>query len=227
MEYYKATIYKKGVVLLITLFFITAISVLILKNLKDNEELIDVVAINSTLTQINITIENVNSEIMKFFKKQHSDNNIDMLLDNIPEILPLRYGNVDLKIFLKEETFDGVYNLNDENLSQNIDELFNQNVDYKYDFLELFLPKYRKEFGKFTNQKQVNFFIEQYKKETKDEVIDNIKDNFTFIDYENNESVRYISCRYIVDVNGIKSNVDMVFKIGETKPLKLDVSFKR
>ena len=48
---------KKSIILLITLFLISAISILILENLKKTDELLDQIAFDKSLSQVQITIE--------------------------------------------------------------------------------------------------------------------------------------------------------------------------
>jgi hypothetical protein len=213
---------KKGVVLLITLFFIMIILAIIAKNLEDTDEFMDEVGVNSSLSQLNITINNVNTQIMKIIKKIDEDGHLDDVLSVI-ETIPLSYGNVKVLINLEEYSSEGNYNLNDVNLSQNLDSLFVENVLYQYDFFEVYLKNYRKEYGKFTNLKQVNYFLNEYQKETRDDMIHNIKDNFTYIINDSNST--YLNCNYTVDINNIKSDVNMIFT-ADGKIADLDISFK-
>jgi type III secretory pathway component EscR len=213
---------KKGVVLLITLFFIMIILAIIAKNLEDTDEFMDEVGVNSSLSQLNITINNVNTQIMKIIKKIDENGHLDDVLSVI-ETIPLSYGNVKVLINLEEYSNEGNYNLNDVNLSQNLDSLFVENVLYQYDFFEVYLKNYRKEYGKFTNLKQVNYFLNEYQKETRDDMIHNIKDNFTYVTNDSNST--YLNCNYTVDINNIKSDVNMIFT-ADGKIADLDISFK-
>jgi type III secretory pathway component EscR len=106
---------------------------------------------------------------------------------------------------------------------KNLDSLFVENVLYQYDFFEVYLKNYRNEYGKFTNLKQVNYFLNEYQKETRDDMIHNIKDNFTYIINDSNST--YLNCNYTVDINNIKSDVNMIFT-ADGKIADLDISFK-
>jgi hypothetical protein len=214
---------KKGVVLLITLFFIMIILAIIAKNLEDTDEFMDEVGVNSSLSQLNITINNVNTQIMKIIKKIDEDGHLDDVLSVI-ETIPLSYGNVKVLINLEEYNNEGSYNLYDKNESLRYklskfsdDSLFNENIIDKYT-LENMLIK-----NKPTTKKQINFIIENYQKETRDDMIHNIKDNFTYIINDSNST--YLNCNYTVDINNIKSDVNMIFT-ADGKIADLDISFK-
>lgn len=223
MTHPKDLMYKKGVVLLITLFFIMAITAIIAKNLKSTDEFIDEVAISSSLTQLHFTIENVNNQIAQIIKQINDKGILDEILSSL-DTIPLNYGNV--KILLDMEQYDATsyYNLNDVNLSKKTDELFQQNVLSQYDFFEVYLKKYKKEYGEFKNKRQISYFIEEYQKNTKDDTIFNIKDKFTHIHSDLNTT--YISCDYLIDVQNIKSQVNMVFT-ADGKVVNMDISFKQ
>jgi hypothetical protein len=196
---------------------------IIAKNLENTDEFMDEVGVNSSLSQLNITINNVNTQIMKIIKKIDENGHLDDVLSVI-ETIPLSYGNVKVLINLEEYSNEGNYNLNDVNLSQNLDSLFVENVLYQYDFFEVYLKNYRKEYGKFTNQKQVNYFLNEYQKETRDDMIHNIKDNFTYVTNDSNST--YLNCNYTVDINNIQSDVNMIFSTDGKDEVDLDISFK-
>ena len=215
---------KKGIVLLITLFFISAISLLILQNLKDSENFFKIINTNTSLTQTQISIKNVNDEIMGFFKKNKDD--IDDILEKLPPTIPLEL-NDDLHININlEQYFIEDYIMIDDLNSTNTTEEFNLNVDYKYTFFEI-LNKNKKLLngGKFTNQKQINSIIDEYIKETKDRRILEIKDKFNYGSFDNNDSSVYLNCNYELDISDIKSFVNMVFKVGETNTTKFEFYF--
>jgi hypothetical protein len=223
MIYSKQVIYKKGVILLITLFFIMAITAIIVKNLQDTEEFIDEVAVNSSLSQLNITINNVNSEIMRVVKKINDEGNLEDILSSL-ETIPLNYGNVKVLINLEEYTNDGKYNLYDANASFiykldrfSDDQMFTQNVIDKYTLENMFMKQ------KPTNKRQIDFVIDNYIKETRDDVIVNVKENFVYHTMDTNST--YINCKYKIDINNIKSDVNMIFAIGG-KVVDMDVTFK-
>ncbi len=209
---------KKGVVLLITLFFITAISVLILKNLDDSEKFIDEVSQDVSLTQINITNKNVQDEVIKLVNKYHD--NIDELLEISSLGIPFDYG--DIKLFIKIEDYEFKdCNLNDvsntEQLYSKCSTFTTENILYSYEFIEQ-LKKYKPKDG-FKNQKQIEFFLDKYKLSTKDEKIDEVRENLEFLKMPDSEttSIRYLKCSFNIDIDNIKAISEFVFKVGQTK----------
>lgn len=102
---------RKGIVLLITIFFISAISILILQNIKDAEQLLDNSSYNSDLAQVQIAIQNIKNEIPKFFTK--NKDNIDAILKKA-SVIPFTYGNVD--IILNIEKYGSAENINESKL---------------------------------------------------------------------------------------------------------------
>ena len=215
---------KKSIVLLITLFFISAISILILQNLKDSEEFLNVVDFDTKLSQTKISIQNLNSEVMKFFK---TNNNIDEIIKQLPIDLPLTLDkNVDLIIHIEQYFPEDYISLNDINQS-NLPDEFNANIDYKYTFFQI-LNKNKKILEaphKITNQKQVDFIINQYITQTKDDRILNIKDKFSYGKFDNNESSIYLKCKYNINLKDIKSQIDLIFKVGELSPTQFEFNF--
>ena len=208
---------KKAIILLITLFFVSAVSILILKNLNDSEKFFKVIQISTSLTQTNITVKNVQKEILKLFKKEKD--NTDKLFKFLPETLPLQFENIRLTIKINEINYKDYYNLNDKLLNKKTDDEFNKNVNYTYDFFSLINKQ------KITNFRQIDYIIDDYIRITKDKDILNIKDKFTYLDMNDTNST-YVSCKYDIDVSGLKSHVDMIFKVGETKTMSYDFYLK-
>ena len=208
---------QKAIILLITLFFISAISILILKNLNDSEKFFKVIQTSTALTQTNITINNIKNEILTLFKKEK--NNLDKVFEFLPEILPLEFENIKSIISINQIYPKDYYNLNDKLLNTKIDDEFKQNVNYTYDFFSLIKKR------KITNYRQINYIIDEYITLTKDDKITNIQDKFIYFDM-NDTNATYVSCKYDIDVSGLKSHVNMIFKASDTKPLSLDIYFK-
>ncbi len=205
---------KKGVVLLITLFFITAISVLILKNLDDSEKFIDEVSQDVSLTQINITNKNVQAEVIKLVNSYQD--NIDELLEIASAGVPFEYGNIKLFVNI-EEMILGDCDINkiknQEDLYSICSDAITQHISYPYDFVEQ-LNKIKSANG-FKNQKQIEFFLQKYQNITKDEKIMDIKDSFGFMNISSDSGDnRYIKCSFDIDVDNIKAKNSFVFKVG-------------
>ena len=137
------------------------------------------------------------------------------MADNIP----LEFENIRLNISINEINYKDYYNLNDKLLKQKIDDEFNKNINYTYDFFLLINKQ------KITSFRQIDYIINDYITLTKDKNILNIKDKFTYLDMNDTNST-YVSCKYDIDISGLKSHTDMIFKVGEKKPMSFDFYFK-
>ena len=199
---------KKGIVLLITIFFIAAISILILQNLQNTEKYLDTISFDTKLSQTQITMDNIQKEIPKFFKK-HKDE-IDTLLENT-EILPLSFGNVNVLLNIEEfvePQFD-INNLTDQLMAEDD---FVMNVNYKFKFKEMVDKRKENQF-KYENNKQIQQTIQEYIKVTQDTDILKIKDEFTFIKKPAADT-RLIKCNYTLKVdNQNSSEAEFIFDL--------------
>jgi len=207
---------KKGIVLLITLFFISSISLLILQNLDDSEEFIKNASYDSTLTQLKLTSKNVQDEIINLISK--NKDNIDEILEVSSSGIPLNYGYVDINITLEPYDIEKCYlndinNINDINNKCNVEII--DNISYPYDFINI-LKKYKKQ---LSNKQQVDYFINDYKYQTKDANIDKVKEEFGYIKQDGNTTNNYLKCNYNVVVNGTKASCEFVFKIASSTPI--------
>jgi len=207
---------KKSIVLLISLLFISAISLLILDNLKDSEKFISISQNNSNLTQTNITILNLNAELKKLL------NNVDKkYFDEIFEKLQFvsSFGNVVISNIKFYE-----YNLNDKydiqkNYNSTSDLDIIENINYKYDLYELAKNK------SILNNRQVDNIIDEYVRLTSDKKILNIKDKFTFKLKDYNSSKTYLSYNYDLQINNINSHIDVIFEHKSKKNIYFDFYF--
>ncbi len=201
---------KKSIVLLITLFFISAISVLILQNLKDTEDFLDEISSQSSLSQVQITINNINTEIPKYLKS--NSDNIDDILANAKAV-PLQFGNVDILLSIEEYILPQFYinNLTDDMMAE--DDFMN-NINYQYDFLEI-VKKNNKKKDKYKNNNQIQHTIQEYIKLTKDSDILNIKDEFTYI--KEDENITLIQCDYSLSIDDKNCSVSFIFDLGTSK----------
>ena len=207
---------KKSIVLLISLLFISAISLLILDNLKDSEKYINISQNNSNLTQTNVTILNLNNEMKKLLNKINK-NDLDEIFDKLKFIPP--FGNVIISNIELEQ-----YNLEDKyDIQKNYSETTNtniiENIDYRYDLYEISKKKI------ISNYRQVENIINEYIKLTGDNKILNIKDQFTFKLKDYNSTKTYISYNYDLKINNINSHIDIVFEHKSNKDIFYDFYF--
>ena len=107
-------------ILLITLFFISALSVLILKNLDDSEQFIKATALDNTLIQLKITSRNIEDQVRKLIKKYN--NNIDDVVKITQNGIPMNLKGIDMLI--KLEYYNDIdCNINDINKSTSFSEI--------------------------------------------------------------------------------------------------------
>ena len=196
---------RKSIVLLITLFFITTISILILQNLKDTDRFLDNISSDSSLSQIQITIENVQSEIPKFFKK--NEDNLEQILENSSAV-PLSFGNVDLLLNIEEYEMPQ-FNINELNATVTSTSSFSNNINYQYDFLELVKAN-----KPYSSRDQIEQTISEYIKKTKDKEILNIKDEFTYFSDKNVSKL--IKCDYSIKVGDTSSEISFIFDLNSS-----------
>jgi len=205
--------------------FITAISVLILKNLKDSEKFFNVIGTNIDLVQTQITITNVNEEIMSFFKDK-KDEDISSFLEQIPENIPfIISNNIKVIITIQEYKNDNLHYLNNMTSGYSKNN-FLLNIDYANVFFDIveekkkILSKNKSNLNLISSKQQITSIIDEYIAKTRDTRILNIKDNFTHFPIPEDSNDTFISCKYDININNINSSVDMVFKVGDTNTTK-------
>ncbi|MEA2017564.1 MAG: hypothetical protein U9N59_03870, partial [Campylobacterota bacterium] len=199
-----------------------------LKNLEDSESFIKEISLDDRLIQNKITIQNVQNEIIKLFNKYNENDKVDDILEVTSIGVPFDYGNIGLTIIL-EEYFISECNINllksEELITSKCGEDTLNNILYPYEFIQK-QKKYKKEYKTFKSQNQIDFFIDEYIKETRDDKIYQIRDQFTFISTDTNDTdSRYIKCQYDITSEDINSSVDFIFKIGESDPISFGYKF--
>ena len=200
---------KKSIVLLISLLFITAISLIILKNIEHSEKLISYSNATSSLVQIQKSIDNIDQEIEKLFTK--SGYEMDQIFELIPETLPLSYGNINANISLELLEPSLHYTL-DANTTNNIAEYDLAYVVDPYSFSNMVAKK------NATNQQQVDTLIDEYADYIRDDRIYEIKDKFVPFKIDDNGS--YIRSNYSVSINNVSAKVSSVLQIVDGKAQK-------
>jgi hypothetical protein len=203
---------KKSIVLLITLLFISILSVLILKNMDDSQKLIKSASFDKSISQVLVTIENINQEIPRFLQK--NKDNIDDILAQT-SVLPFNFNNVDILLNISEYT-PKEFNLNHlpKDIRSNSD--FLNNVGFSYEFFQIVNNH------KYTNQREVDQVIDQYIYQTNDTNILNIKDKFGFIDDKNVSTL--IECDYSINVDDINLSASLIFDLNSSQVKAFDVA---
>ena len=209
---------KQSIVLLITLSFITAISLIMLKNLNDSEKFIKEVSFTSDLAQIKIAHSNIQDEIIKYLNKNKDKSDIiDGIIEIVEMGIPLEYGDLSVTFNLDDFAPLDCY-LNDiktvEQLTTKCGEEMVDNITYPYEFIDK-LKKYKP----FSSKYQIDYFLDDYIQDTKDDKIYLVKNDFEFLKIDSNSSFRYLECNYDISLENIESSGKFIFKLGETTPL--------
>lgn len=108
---------KKGIVLLVTLFFIMAITILILANLSDTKNYLDKKSLKFTKIQMLYYVNNIKNEILKEIKNISGDNlnryyNMNFFYDieNIKINIKLQeYNKYNINLFRSKDEKDYFY----------------------------------------------------------------------------------------------------------------------
>jgi len=184
---------KKSIVLLLTLFIITAISLIILTFLKENEKIISYSFFDKDLAQINLLIKDINKEILAYMKKTGDD-----LDEELPANLPFDLKGIKLNFDLELTNFEDNIVIN-KNLFKNLqnNEIILENVEFLYDFTQIFKNK------NITSFYQINYLIDKYKKITNDKKILNIKDLLIYPKIKNSKYKLF----YTIDSNDNKADI--------------------
>ncbi len=180
---------------------------LVFQNLKDSKKFLDQVSYESSLSQLQITIDNIKEEIPKYFKKNKED--VETILENSQSV-PLKFGNVNVLLSITKYDLPQ-FDINNLNALLISSDDFSNNINYKYDFLQI-IDEHKKD-GNYTNNSQVSQTIEEYIKLTKDKDILKIKDDFTFIKDAN---ITLLKCDCELKVDAINSNISFVFDLNSS-----------
>lgn len=169
---------RKGVVLFISLLFIAAISLLILKNLEDTDSYISEQNSKFTKTQMMMYLNNAKDEISKALSKNQNNKIKSYLNIDYPIILQ------DAEITIRLQEYDK-YNINllrsDDKKAYIYIQSFLENNDI-YD-IETF--KYIiKDSKEIKTNKQLDELINNFSKQTYKNQILGVKDYLGFMDYD-------------------------------------------
>lgn len=211
---------KKGIVLLITLFFITAISLLVLKNLSDTDEFLENDNLISNNTQVLIGVKNTQKEVSKLLVKYKDDVNEALENELLSSTIPISIEELDIKFSIKKSEKIDINKMKKED-SKVVENLFLENdiFDYTY-FKEIYTQKLQEGLARVDTSKQVDDIISTFIKETENKKIEDIRDYLGFIDKENLYELN-------VFVNFLKSSARAYYLLDEEGKVQyFDISFK-
>ena len=185
---------KKSIVLLISLFFIAAVSLLIMKNLEDTDLYLSEQNSKFSKTQIMFLLDNTREEIKgilaSIVKDVDEDKQREVLKDYVGVNFPILME--DARIIMRLEEYDK-YNINllKESKNKKTDEekykyfkdfLARENI---YDFERL--QDIYSENNQVKNSKQLDFILEKFEKESYNSDISKVRDYIGFQEYDKKE----------------------------------------
>ena len=176
---------KKSIVLLITLFFIMAISVLVLKNLNETEEFLKNDNYITNNTQILLAVKNTQKEVSKLLVKYKND--VDEALENDIFETSIPINIEELQINFKIQNYARV-NINQIKVkdSKIVEKIFVENDLYDYSLFEqVYKQKISGESQKVETSKQLDDIIYTFIKQYNNEKINEIKEYLGFFDQQN------------------------------------------
>ena len=201
---------KKSIVLLISLFFISAISILIIKNLEDTNTFIEERNHKISRTQMLTSFKNIQVEISEIFKNNKEDID-DIITELNSEYIPINIKNVLISFTISE--YDRVdINLLSNKDSKKYEEINTLFSDYDVSGLDTFKYIFKTfeddykstettTLGFVKNNKQIDDIINIFIKETYSDEILNIKDKLGFLTKENDEKLYelFVKINYLDD----------------------------
>ncbi|MFA7083936.1 MAG: hypothetical protein WC141_05310 [Arcobacteraceae bacterium] len=230
---------KKSIVLLMSLFYIAAISVLILKNLEDTDSYIGKQNSKFAKTQILFLLDNIKQEVSRAIKASNeADIKEDYLSDYYNILFPLKINDIDISFILKPYSKVNINVLKNKEYEKykDLNDLFTDNRIYDFDyFIQIYRQKvdlYLKDSynNEIANQKQLDEMIDLFVKETYSDSILEIKDKIGFFDFNTEkaqEEKRYDYYELTVKINYLKEFVKAHYILNkEGKVENFEFSFK-
>jgi hypothetical protein len=218
---------KKSIVLLISLFFIAAVSLLIIQNLKDTDSYVNEKNSKFAKTQIMFFLNNAKDEVSKILS-QNQGNDIRSYLDMTYPIIVK-----DAKILVKLQEYDK-YNINllkskDEKDYEYIKKFFEKNGVYDTETFRYLM----KEKQDINNYIQLNDLLVSVTKESSDKRILDLKDYLGFIKFDkkdtdiNDENKEILFYELFVKVNYLKQFVKAYYILNKNGGVEyFELSFK-
>lgn len=211
---------KKGIVLLTTIFFITAISILILKNLDDTQKYVDNSNHIFNNSQIMISIVDLKNEVVKLLIK-----NKDILDESIEtgvfkESISFDINNIKIDFDLKKYEKSNVNEIKNKE-SKIIEELFQRNDIYSYPLFEIiYYEKLQDKNKKVESHKQLNDIINTFYERTYNKNVFKLNEILGIINpvdvYELNILVEFnsknVEAQYLLKSDGKVMNFEISFK---------------
>jgi hypothetical protein len=201
---------KKSIVLLVSLLFISALSILILKNLEETKIFIEERNHKINKIQILTSIKNTQVEISKILLENNED--IDKIINELnSEYIPFNVKKISILIMLKD--YDKVdVNLlskSDSKKYKEVQSLFLNNDISSFDTFRYIFKSLEQEYKSNTslskniinNSKQIDDIINIFIKETYDNKILNIENNLGFLKKDENEKLYelFVKINYLDD----------------------------
>ena len=185
---------KKSIVLLISLFFIAAVSLLIMKNLEDTDLYLSEQNSKFSKTQIMFLLDNTREEIKGILASIVKDVDEDKQREVLKYYVGVNFPILmeDARIIMRLEEYDK-YNINllKESKNKKTDEekykyfkdfLARENI---YDFERL--QDIYSENNQVKNSKQLDFILEKFEKESYNSDISKVRDYIGFQEYDKKE----------------------------------------
>lgn len=174
---------KKSIVLLISLFFIAAVSLLIIQNLKDTDSYLSEQNSKFTKTQIMFLINNTKDEISKTLS-QNQGNDISSYLDvDYPLVVK------DALITIRVEEYDkydiNLLNKKDEKDYENLKKFLEKNGVYDMENFKYLMQNN----GNIKNYKQRDELLNDFAIQVYDKRILDLKDYLGFIKFDKKETL--------------------------------------
>lgn len=185
---------KKSIVLLISLFFITAISALIIKNLDDTNDYISLQNNKIDKIQLITLIKNAQKQIGAVISQNSDD--MDKFMENqLGEFFPLQIEDINMKFKIQNYNRVDINDLTkkEEKDRKEIEDFFDNNGIYSRDSLRYLIKD-----NQINSTKQLDDIIFLYQKDNYDEKILQVKDLIGFLkNSEKNLYELFIKIEYL------------------------------
>ncbi len=212
---------KKGVVLLITLFFITAISVIVLKNLDDTDKFLEKQNYILNNTQVLISVKNIKNEVAKLLNENKDD--IDDALKDGAITLPINIQDLSITSILEKYVKIDINEMKNKD-SKVVEDFFISNDIFDY---ALFKSIYNEKIEeliednkKVNNSKQLDDIINTFIMKSQKKDILNIKNSLGFLNPDN-----LYELNIEINFNNAKAQAYYILK-NDGKVQYFDISFK-